>query len=324
MQKAFCEEGGTERMKKITKMILIIVVVLTVVGFGFIIAGTVTAGGVGALTAQLRSGELNFGNWHFEDGVYYKGDVEVDLTDVVDETMGLIPSGNEEDEKNFTEDIKTVEVDADLANVTIKTTDVVHIKVTLKEGYKKYYKAETNGDVLHISYDVQGHSFKQGPKILIEIPEEMVLDGIYIDTDLGEVTLSKLAYPLQELEINSDLGNIRVEDCTVQESATIAAALGNIVIEDSHFRKIDMSADMGNIELSGTIEDEITAQADMGNIEVDVDGKAENYNIQLSSDMGNVEFEGHKHGNSFESCHEAVNAYIVLNCDMGNVELKFD
>lgn len=312
-------------MKKFVKITLIIAAVLMIVGFGFIIAGSVTAGGVGALTAQLRSGELNFGNWHFEDGIYYyNGDIEVDLSDVVEETMGLLPAGSEQDEKEFTEDIKALEVDVDLANITIKAADVDHIKATLKEGYMSYYEAGVDGDTLQIEYDVAGHSFKQGPEIIIEIPELMPLEHIYIDTDLGEVTLLELTQPIQKLEINADMGNIRLEDCNMQGMGTLTAALGNIVVEDSQFEKIDMSADMGNVIFTGTITNEIVAQADMGNIEVKLDGKAEDYNIQLSADMGNVEFEEQKKGNSFESYHTAATDYIILNCDMGNVELSFD
>ena len=217
-----------------------------------------------------------------------------------------------------------MEVDADLANITIKTADVEHIKATLEDGYERYYEAEVEEEVLHISYDVKGRTFKQGPKIIIEIPAQMSLEAIDIDTDLGEVVLLELMQPIQELEIDADMGNIRVEDCNIQGKATMTAALGNIVIHNSHFKRVDASADMGNIEFSGSVEEEILAQADMGNIEVEVDGEEEDYNLQLSADMGTVEYEGQNQGKSFELYHSKATAYIILNCDMGNVELTFE
>lgn len=314
-------------MKKFTKITLIIAAILAVIGFGFIIAGSVTAGGAGALTAQLRSGELNFGNWHFEDGVYYKGGVDVDLTDVVGDAMNLLPVGTEKAENEFTENITTLELDVDLANITIESADVNQIRATLKEGYTRYYEVDVDGDTLHISYDVAGHSFKQGPKIVVEVPKQMALENIYIDTDLGEVSLLDLEQPMQVLEINSDLGNILVEDCKVNGNCTLTAAMGNIVIDNSCFKKIDMSAGMGNIEFSGTVEGDITAQADMGNIEVELDGKEEDYNIELGADMGEVKYKGQKQsgmGGSFTYYQENAIGDIVLKCDMGNVELEFE
>lgn len=314
-------------MKKFTKVVLIITAVLTVTGLGFVIAGSVIAGGAGALTAQLRSGELNFGNWHFEDGVYYKGDIELDVSDVVGDAMNLLPVGSEASKNEFAEDITRLEVDVDLANITIKTTDTAYAKVSLEEGYTKYYKAKVSDGTLYVNYDVAGHNFKQGPKIEIELPKDIQLESIYIDTDLGEVKLLEMKQTIGALEINSDLGNIRVEDCKVSGNCTMTAALGNIIIDDSYFRKIDLCAHMGNIEFSGTVEGDLTAQADMGNIEVELDGKEQDYNIELSADMGDVKYKGQKQsgmGGSFICYQDNAIGDIVLNCDMGNVELEFD
>ena len=314
-------------MKKFTKITLIIAAVLVVIGLGFIIAGSVTAGGAGVLREQLRSGDLNFGNWHFEDGVYYRGGVEVDVSDVVGDAMNLLPVGTEASKNEFAEEISHLEVDVDLANITIKNTDAAYAKVSLEEGYMKYYEAKVNGDTLHVNYDVSGHNFKQGPKIVIELPKDMQLESIYIDTDLGEVNLLEMKQSIDTLEINSDLGNIRIEDCKVTGNCTMNAALGNIVVEDSDFRRIDMNADMGNIDFSGKVEGDITAQADMGNIEVELDGKESDYNIELGSDMGDVKYKGQKQngmGGSFTYYQENAIGDIVLNCDMGNVELEFD
>lgn len=314
-------------MKKFTKITLIIAAVLVVIGLGFIIAGSVTAGGAGVLREQLRSGDLNFGNWHFEDGVYYRGGVEVDVSDVVGDAMNLLPVGTEASKNEFAEEISHLEVDVDLANITIKNTDAAYAKVSLEEGYTKYYEAKVNGDTLHVNYDVSGHNFKQGPKIVIELPKDMQLESIYIDTDLGEVILLEMKQKIGTLEVYSDLGNIRVEDCKVTGNCTMNAALGNIVVEDSDFRRIDMNADMGNIDFSGKVEGDITAQADMGNIDVELDGKESDYNIELGSDMGDVKYKGQKQngmGGSFTYYQENAIGDIVLNCDMGNVELEFD
>lgn len=314
-------------MRKFTKITLIIVAILAVFGLGFVIAGSVTAGGVGVLAAQLRSGEMNFGNWHFEDGVYYNGDVKIDVTNMVEDTMELLPVGSEQAKNEFSESITKLEFDTDLANITIKNADVEQLTVTLEDGYVKYYDTSVNEDTLHISYDVAGHTFKQGPKITVEVPEEMILESIYVDNDLGDVRVIELEQPLVRLEIDAALGNVFIQGCKVREACTVTAALGNIVIEDSVFRKIDMSADMGNIEFSGTVEGDITAQADMGNIEVELEGKEEDYSIELEADMGEVTYEGQKQsgrGGSF-SCHqENAVGNITLNCDMGNVELSFD
>lgn len=86
------------------------------------------------MKALLRSGELNFGNWHFEDGVYYKGDMEVDVTDMVEDAMKLLPTGGERAENEFAEEIIRLEIDVDLANITIKAGDIEKLRVCLVIG----------------------------------------------------------------------------------------------------------------------------------------------------------------------------------------------
>jgi len=311
-------------MKKFTKITLWIATILLVTGLGFLIAGSVTAGGMGVLAARLRSGELNFGNWHFEDGVYYKGGEEIDVTNFAKGALNLLPAGNERVADEFEVDITRLEIETDLSNITIKMSETDHLRVSLEDGYTKYYETDVDDNTLTIRYDVNGRTFKQGPKIVVEIPENQQMECIYVNTNLGEVTLLELTQQVEDLEIYSDMGNIRVEDCKMKGNCIISAALGNIAIEDSQFKMVDLSADMGNIDFCGRVEADMTAQADMGNITVELQGFPEDYNIQLSTDMGNVVYAGEKQGSYFDSYNVEADAYIVLNCDMGDVELNFD
>lgn len=320
-------------MKKFTKIVLIIAAVFAITGFGFVIAGSVTAGGMGVLREQLRSGELNFDNWHFEDGVYYHKDgtnhhekVKVGLSGIVKESSNLLPIGTEQIEEIFSKEVKRIEVDTDLGSITVKQTNDDKLKVSLYDGYTKYYSAKENGDTLSISYDVSGHTFKQGPKIIVELPKHMELEVLYVDTDLGEVILQDLEESLQMIEVYSDLGNVQIEDCKTHEVSTLIvnAALGNIVIEDSKFKEADLNAALGNVEFSGKVTGDMTVQADMGNIEVELDGKEKDYNIRMEADMGDVIYNRVKQKGDFNLQQEEAGGDIVLSCDIGNVELEFE
>ena len=313
-------------MKKFTRGILIITAVFVITGMGFIIAGSVTAGGFNVLRQQLKSGELNFGNWHFEDGVYYKGDIEVDVTNTVTGAVKMLPAGTETAKHEFTEQIANIDIDADLASITIKETDTSQVKVNFKEGYKKYFEAEVKGDTLYVSYKVKNQNFKQGPKITIELPKNMAPEKIEINTELGEINVLGISQPIEELNIKSSLGDICLKECEVKKDCVLTASLGNIQVKNSVLGKTDIDAALGNIEFSGEVKSDLYAQAAMGNIEVEVDGREEDYNIELSTDMGDMtynhqEYEGT--GGSYKCYTENPIGSIILDCDMGNVELVF-
>ena len=190
----------------------------------------------------------------------------------------------------------------------------------------KYYNVKENGDTLSVSYDVAGRTFKQGPKIIVELPKHMELEGLYVDTDLGEVILQDLEESLNVIEVYSDLGNIRIEDCKAHEASTLTvnAALGDVEIEDSKFGEADLNAALGNVDFSGKVTGNMTVQVNMGNIEVELDGKEKDYNIRMEAEMGEVIFNGRKQDDNYTVQQENAIGDIELKCDMGNIELDFE
>jgi len=315
-------------MKKFTKVVWIIVAVLAVTGFGFVIAGSVVAGGVNVLASQLKSGDLNFGNWHFEDGIYYyNDDIQIDVTGLVEESVDALPGGNEESSDSFVGNISKIEVDADLANITVKNANVENITVRLEEGYLKYYETTVVGDTLHVKYDMKGRNVKRGPKITIEVPEKLTLDKISVDLALGNINITELKQPIEQLEVHADLGDVRIEGCKVNSNCTIRDALGNIVIKDSDFKTIDMDADLGNVEFKGSIDGDMLVEANMGDIDVKIDGDEEDYGVDLRTDMGKILYKDMKQSGtnaSFSYVLEDAVGTITLHCDMGDVELEFN
>ena len=313
-------------MKKFTKITLIIAGVMVIVGFAMALVGTAMAGGADTILQAAKNGDLNIGNWHFENGVYYKSEDISDIADIVEDALDIMPGGDESVVNEFSEEITRLEMDVDLANITIKAGEGEHLTVSFEDGYLSYYDVQVNGNMLTVSYDVGTRSFKQGPKIVVEIPKQMPLEFICVSTDLGEVKIMNLEQNLLGMELDSDLGNIEVDNCKIDGKCTVFTALGNIDIDNSSFHNVELSADMGNVEFAGTVNGDMFAQVDMGNVEVTIDGEEENYNIELSADMGDVRYQGQKQsgmGGSITYYHENAIGDIILNCDMGNVELGF-
>lgn len=314
-------------MKKFTKISLVISAVLAVAGFGFVTAGYVTAGGIGSLRTHLKNGELNFGNWHFEDGVYYSGSQEIDVAEVVKNAVTIFPSGTESVKNEFTENVARLQMDMDVADVTVKGNDAEYITVRFEEGYMKYYEAEIKGDTLYVNYHADGEQVKNGPAIIIEVPETILLEEIYINADVGTVKLKEICNPLQTVDINAALGDVTIKDCTVRGDCTVTAALGNIKIKESEFTNMNLTANLGNAEFEGTIKRDLYIQADMGNIKAELNGRAADYNITLSTDMGNVKYNGEMQGEAggtFSYYQKNAEKNITLDCGMGNVEVEFD
>lgn len=316
-------------MKKFTKICLITVGIMVIAGFAFVIAASVMAGGTAVILSELRSGNMNFGNWHFEDGVHYSNDgMKISVADIVEEALVTLPGGEEDTTARFSEEITCIEINTDSSNVTIKTTETEELTASLEDGYLVYYNAETSGDTLCIDYSTSAVNMEQSPKIIVEVPQEMMLEEIYVITSCGEIIVKDLKQELTEAVLHTDMGNVSIENCEKINFGTVHTSMGNIEIEDSHFGIVDMTTNMGNIEFSGRTDGDISGHADMGEVDVELDGKESDYNISLSTSMGTVTYEGVKQGNeasgSYTAYRDTASANISLSNSMGNVELSFE
>ena len=295
-------------MKKFTKITLILAAVLTIVGLTLCTTAISLSGGISEIRNLAKSGKLNFGNWHFEDGFYYRGENLLDVQEEWKIDIDLEASGNERLSGEYTEQIRRIEMDLDIANVVVKSTDDEKLTVSMEDGYKKYYEEVHKNDTLKITYDVGGKTFKDGPDITIYVPSDWSLSDIVIDLDLGNVEIRELPQEIESVEIDVDMGNITVDNCVVS-------------------RKAVLDADMGAVNFSGELEGNLTMEADMGSAKAEINGKESDYNIELNADMGEVIYDGHHHkedmGGKYETHHANAVGDIIMRSSMGSVELSF-
>ena len=314
-------------MKKFTKITLIIAAVFAMLGITLCCVASTVAGGFGQLRAMAENGELNFGNWHFEDGVYYRGENMLDVVEEINIDAELLPGGNEHVENRYEQEISCIEMELDLANVLIKVVDEDALTVSMENGYKKYYEEELEGDTLIISYDVGINNYKEGPDITINVPSHYVLDDIIIDTDLGNVEIRDFEEGCGGLDIRAALGNIEVYNCVIDGSSILQADMGNAQMTKVTCQDVELSSDMGEVKFEGIVNGDLTMTADMGTAKAKVHGKEADYNIYLSADMGDVTCNGTHHtkdmGGEYERESSDAKGDIYMHSSMGAVELSF-
>ena len=273
-------------MNKFIKISLILSGVLMIAGFSFIVSGLVLSGGPGPLFSELRSGAYNFGNWHFEDGVYYKGKNKIDTTGIVNGMIGISPDEEDEFTERFAQEIIALKVDTDCANIEIKTADVQEITVHLKDGVLNAYESELDGNTLRIVYDLKTKSFSKEAEIEIEVPYGMEFDKVSAYTDLGGIEVNDLESEF--LYLGSNLGNINY--------------FGDVMV-------LEAETTMGNIEvelLGDEKEYDIEAETNLGTV---------TYNG--SKIQGNLHCRYDKH-------HQHSLKSVILYSNMGNIDLNID
>lgn len=280
-------------MKKFTKITLIFAAVLASLGLGFMIAASMMGGGLSEVFRMARSGALNFGDWHFEDGVYC--------------SPRWRAAGMEEYENTYGSGIKHIEIDADIAEVVLKTADTEELTVSMNNGYLQYYEEEIEDGVLEISYDVGKRQFKNGPDITVRIPSDWEMVSVRAEVDLG---------------------NITVENCSLTGSVHAYTKLGDVKVDSGRCDGGTLKSDMGDVTFCGVTEGDLTLITAMGDAAAELEGEEGDYNIDLEADLGNVYYneESYEHGakGTFKNHNGHAKAAVCLKSSLGDVELLIE
>lgn len=316
-------------MKKFTKITLIIAAVFACVGIVLCCVATTVAGGIGQLSQMAQNGELNFGNWHFEDGVYYQGDENflgngVSVTLNEDTLFGGIESLN----TTYDEEIDKIELELDAGNVVVKAAEQDRVSVSVKNGFRKHYSQKLEGNKLTVTYDVKGINYKESPEIIVYIPDSSVLEEIEIEADMGNVEIWDLEQGCENLDITAKMGNIEVHNSLVKEECKLKANMGNASMTEVICEKAELHAAMGAVSFEGIVNGDLSLTTDMGSAKAIVEGSESDYNIYLDADMGKINYNGKNHqvdnhNNSYECKSANARGDIYMESSMGEVDLTF-
>ncbi|MGN0352539.1 MAG: DUF4097 family beta strand repeat-containing protein [Roseburia sp.] len=303
-------------MKKFTKVSLIIAAVCAGLGIVFCGIGSVLGASFSNVKQMADEGDLDIGNWHFGEGIYYANNsgVEGAYDQNVTETVAI---GK----------IKNLKLELDAADVIFEISDQTQeITVELGYGYQKYFSCETKEDTLHVKYDRKNKLSHSDAEITITVPKVMELENITIESGAGDVDFIGSGFSLKNLVISTGAGDLTAQELNVSELLDVEGGAGNIEIEQGAFGKVHVETGAGDCYLSGTVNGDIELETGAGDSDLELKGKESDFNYDLSTGVGeiiigNTEYNGLS--NSKEIKNEGAKKCISITSGVGEVEITF-
>lgn len=196
------------------------------------------------------------------------------------------------DESYSTEDIKNITIDNNAGDIIIKNSKDGKIRVTANGNTDDEFSAAADGSTLNISNEVINRrnffifgALKKGADIVLYLPEELdslninsnfgnvkiedkLTTNLTIDNDMGNIEAEKLG---GSFDLNTNMGNIEIEEINITADSKAVSNMGNIDIEKTNKIKIDASVSMGDNDVKDSTPSAditLTAKTDMGDIEI--------------------------------------------------------
>lgn len=212
-----------------------------------------------------------------------------------------VTSVTEQDAAPFT----SIDLDVDMGTVTIAAGEGYGMDIRCwGAGYEVHHWY--SGDTLTI--ESAGSSVLPancGSEITIFVPEDVWLESLYVDLDLGDLTLAGLQ--VEQADIALDLGDLTGEALTVVTSMQVEASLGAVNLFGDLGEYVDVSADLGSVQLGLT-------------------RPASEYFCELEADMGSVTVDGRKQrpGDDNEITCGYGDRVIEVDASLGSITVDFD
>ena len=338
-------------MKKFTKIMLIIVAVLVVLGLLFCgVAAGLGAGRTEVIQEIEKEGELACGNWHIgKYGIYYgESDasyVDDDDDDMDDDDMDDDDDDMDDDDDDMDDDdmsgfeslatigsgeaalseVKNIKMNIDAAEVKIVTAeDNDKITVELKKGKEKYLTCKMEDATFSINYNEKkkaGIGYK-GAKILVHVPKQAVFSDVTMKVGAADVKMNVADLTCENLTLDVGAGNFEADGFTVNQTLNASIGAGNLEMDGGIYQNVEMNCGVGNLEFAGTVNGNLTGECGMGNVTLDLKGTETDYDYKLACGMGQIVINGTTYsaisGNKTIT-NENIIGTIDLDCGMGQI-----
>ena len=288
-------------MKRGTKIGLIIVLILALVGGGLCITAFALGVNFKEITEMAEKGDFSFGPW---GSVSENLIVEVPLQGSEENlSEGTLASG---DKYTVADEMGSLVIDLDFGDLTVKSSESDEIYLECGDD-EKYFELNVSVNTVHIK-NKNKHSWINVtmPKATLYLPESLGFDSVEMDIDAGSCTI--------EADIFANLLTVDVD-------------AGTADIESMNVSWAEFDCDAGKIEFNGTVVNGGEADVDAGAVIIhlpDVDVTDYNYEIEVSAGAVDIDDRSFSGLDEEQYIQNHARAGWTLTCDAGKIEMNLN
>ena len=210
-------------------------------------------------------------------------------------------------------DIRTLDIEVDFTNLTIKTGESL--------------KLETNNNNINYKQDNQKLEIKEKTKkslfnytekeLILYLPEQIEFEKVRIMTGAGKVDIEN--FNTEKLLFELGAGETKIHKLNVSKECEIDGGAGKITISNGVINNLDLDMGVGEVSLTSNLIGKNAINAGVGNVNINLKGEKESYKIQVDKGIGSIKIDGEEISNS-EIFGDGEN-YIEVNGGIGNIKI---
>lgn len=192
----------------------------------------------------------------------------------------------------------TIHLTANVMELTVKPGEDYGIEYSCTEGLVPTYEVKDGELIVEQEKDMTLFGNNRC-SVTITIPEEKALDQVFMDIDVGDVTV-------ENMEI---------------VSFTLEADVGDLNIKNVNSKDMTFTCDTGDIEADNVTFTNLDIQTDVGDVDVRSAVNLDEYSFEMRCDVGEITINGDDSGNEHNVKGSA--GTVTIQSDVGDVDVNY-
>lgn len=282
-------------MKKLTKVCLIVVVILAMIGIAACAAGAVLGAGVGTIRELWNSGELEYLGWRIgSNGIGW-----------TEEEEGSWKNAASSKERFKSSEVRQIQIELKHGSLELEELDDEEVQDEIIVEMKKNdgnFKVELENGVLTLKDERK--NARKDYQITLKLPKGIQLEKLNIENRAGVVESDELALQADKIQLEVDAGEL--------------------ILEDIRAKEFNLKVGAGNAEIDGLDAENTGVSCGVGNIDLEMRGRETDYNYQIKCGVGSiyVNREGYTALGKDHKIDNNASKDIDLDCGVGNITLE--
>lgn len=305
-------------MKKFTRISLIIVAVLAIIGIVLTCIAGFMGTGPYTIWRMADAGEFNWGILHIgSHGIYFGNDYdEEDVDTVLDDYKEFAAAS-----------VKKMVLDVDAAEIMFTESEKNDTIYVMLEAYGrvKKYECSQDGDILKISCTVNKNSWNKVPQLTVSLPEGITFDDVDISIGASEVQSEHDSISCNYLTMTIGAGEFDGQGFYVSEKAIFKLGVGELSLEGGKYNELQLDCGIGEMNFSGEVTGDISAKCGVGEINMWLNADEEDYNYDVKCGLGEIEINDIVYSNisgSRKVKNEGAVKTLKADCGTGEIEIQ--
>lgn len=269
------------------------------------------------------------GKVHVDIGGWWDWDIRIDDPD---EKFDLSDAtGFDQNHEVQSGDIAKYYVGGDIRNLDIEVGGCsFETKKSEDDGFylevknARKFQGYVSDDTLYINATVGTVSAWSSKtcEIILYLPEDYHFDEVNVNLGAGSMEFEGLL--ADSADFVAGAGQITLEKAQIGE-LNVEVGAGRIALEEMEIGQLDAEVGLGEFVAKGVLNGDAVVECSMGNVEMEIDGREEDFNFDLSGAMGNIDLGKSSFGGFSQSQYidHKAGKNMSVECSMGNISIRF-